>query len=584
MVGGPAPSFANASSDFRFAFAVAAFADVLRGGADAEHWSLASDPRHGEGRGRERQGSHRARRADRQGDRSSRAAPLGANRSGLLASARARHPRPRRHRGSCSRHAARAGRATPAHAARRAAPPGLGRAGQAPARSGRRRDQDCAPTRARPRARSRRLPGLASGQRRCRRVSSRGPRPATRTHAHDRDPLLHGAARRSRQLGDKRGRRRSGRARSRLRDPQPRPYTAIAYDWLHDAAHAERSAITPAQRWKAWLALVSREGLSRARSGLELPGRLSALGDDDRDRRGRRRRRRRHRAVAVRSPTRCGARRWRPRSPTRASSPAATGPKAGSTVRSRSPSTRSRARIARGAGIEVNGGSSRGSPRCFAATSTALSPADGVYAGRRHRGREAEPRAERAHARCRRARRSAARRQALGARRALAPQARRSRLLALRRARRRRRPPGARAARSVADLVRRRGHRHAVRADALGRARDLVRRRVPRQHRDAITAIPTPATSCSRAARDDVIVDPSPYGSQSTLTSNAPTVRVRTAAARLPAVAGGVGRARLRLLHARASRRGRRALRLLRRLQVPGRQVRRPRRAARPRR
>ena len=41
MVGGPAASFANASSDFRFAFAVAAFADLLRGGEDAEHWSLA---------------------------------------------------------------------------------------------------------------------------------------------------------------------------------------------------------------------------------------------------------------------------------------------------------------------------------------------------------------------------------------------------------------------------------------------------------------------------------------------------------------------------------------------------------------
>jgi len=42
MVGGPAPSFANATADFRFAFAVAAFADILRGGADAEHWSLAT--------------------------------------------------------------------------------------------------------------------------------------------------------------------------------------------------------------------------------------------------------------------------------------------------------------------------------------------------------------------------------------------------------------------------------------------------------------------------------------------------------------------------------------------------------------
>jgi hypothetical protein len=41
MTGGPAASFANAPVDLRFAFAVAAFADVLRTGQDAEHWSLA---------------------------------------------------------------------------------------------------------------------------------------------------------------------------------------------------------------------------------------------------------------------------------------------------------------------------------------------------------------------------------------------------------------------------------------------------------------------------------------------------------------------------------------------------------------
>ncbi|HEX2688446.1 MAG TPA: VWA domain-containing protein [Kofleriaceae bacterium] len=41
MIGGATESFANAPTDFRFAFAVAAFADVLRGGPDAEHWSLA---------------------------------------------------------------------------------------------------------------------------------------------------------------------------------------------------------------------------------------------------------------------------------------------------------------------------------------------------------------------------------------------------------------------------------------------------------------------------------------------------------------------------------------------------------------
>ncbi len=40
MVGGPAASFSNAPADLRFAFAVAAFADILRGGEDAEHWSL----------------------------------------------------------------------------------------------------------------------------------------------------------------------------------------------------------------------------------------------------------------------------------------------------------------------------------------------------------------------------------------------------------------------------------------------------------------------------------------------------------------------------------------------------------------
>jgi Ca-activated chloride channel family protein len=40
MIGGTAVAFAAAPSDLRFAFAVAAFADVLRNGQDAEHWSL----------------------------------------------------------------------------------------------------------------------------------------------------------------------------------------------------------------------------------------------------------------------------------------------------------------------------------------------------------------------------------------------------------------------------------------------------------------------------------------------------------------------------------------------------------------
>jgi Ca-activated chloride channel family protein len=40
MAAAPAPSMSDASPDLRFAFAVAAFADTLRGGTDASHWSL----------------------------------------------------------------------------------------------------------------------------------------------------------------------------------------------------------------------------------------------------------------------------------------------------------------------------------------------------------------------------------------------------------------------------------------------------------------------------------------------------------------------------------------------------------------
>jgi Ca-activated chloride channel family protein len=40
MAGGAAPSFDAASHDLRFAYAVAAFADVLRGAEDAQRWSL----------------------------------------------------------------------------------------------------------------------------------------------------------------------------------------------------------------------------------------------------------------------------------------------------------------------------------------------------------------------------------------------------------------------------------------------------------------------------------------------------------------------------------------------------------------
>lgn len=40
MAAAPAPSFEGASLDLRFAYAVAAFADVLRGAEDAQRWSL----------------------------------------------------------------------------------------------------------------------------------------------------------------------------------------------------------------------------------------------------------------------------------------------------------------------------------------------------------------------------------------------------------------------------------------------------------------------------------------------------------------------------------------------------------------
>jgi Ca-activated chloride channel homolog len=42
MAAPPAASFANAPTDYRFAFAVAAFADWLRHGQDAEHWNLST--------------------------------------------------------------------------------------------------------------------------------------------------------------------------------------------------------------------------------------------------------------------------------------------------------------------------------------------------------------------------------------------------------------------------------------------------------------------------------------------------------------------------------------------------------------
>jgi len=40
MAAAPAATMADAAPDLRFAFAVAAFADVLRGGTDAKAWSL----------------------------------------------------------------------------------------------------------------------------------------------------------------------------------------------------------------------------------------------------------------------------------------------------------------------------------------------------------------------------------------------------------------------------------------------------------------------------------------------------------------------------------------------------------------
>src|SRR5262249_16245461 len=80
------------------------------------------------------------------------------------------------------------------------------------------------------------------------------------------------------------------------------PYTALAYDWLHD-----QPAITPnlAPRPRAPAVgrvarLVPRERLPRAPPGLELPGRLPRRGDADRDRAGRRGGRGGRTAVAAR--------------------------------------------------------------------------------------------------------------------------------------------------------------------------------------------------------------------------------------------------------------------------------------------
>ena len=173
---------------------------------------------------------------------------------------------------------------------------------------------------------------------------------------------------------------------------------------------------------------------------------------------------------------------------------------------------RARARGSPRAPASASPASTPGSPACCAATSTPCRPATACSpaATPRTRSRTSTPNA--AHARRDRARRCAPRRPALGARRAVAAQASPiDGLAALRRARRRRRPAGARAARDLADLVRppntgtlfartRWDDRAIWFVASVPHGLDVDHR-----HPDAGNFV------LSRG-KDDVIVDPSPYG------------------------------------------------------------------------
>ena len=210
-----------------------------------------------------------------------------------------------------------------------------------------RRDQAVRARARHPRARQRRVPRLRVGQGRCRRASSRGPRPTTKDDADDRDPVHDRAARRSRHDRRSQRRRRHRRAtttaiRSAWSARTPRSRTTGC-----TTSGRRRCATKARERWKAWLAWYREKGYRKDTPGTNYhAGYLFAAT-----------RSRSPRAVkpaptarscGARSPTRCGEATWRSRSPTTACSPAASGPRAGSTARSRSPRSAFAARAMRG--------------------------------------------------------------------------------------------------------------------------------------------------------------------------------------------------------------------------------------------
>ena len=155
-------------------------------------------------------------------------------------------------------------------------------------------------------------------------------------------------------IGDHRGGDESGAPRSRLRDPQPRPVHRARVRLAARQDDARAAARARASAGRRGSTGTPTRAIARARRA-----RTIRPATCWRRRRSRSRRAARPAPTAPRcgtsSPTSCGARTWRPRSRPTACSRAATGPRAGSTARSRSPSTRSRARVVKRAGVEVAG-------------------------------------------------------------------------------------------------------------------------------------------------------------------------------------------------------------------------------------
>ena len=275
----------------------------------------------------------------------------------------------------------------------------------------------------------------------------------------------------------------------------------------------------------------------------------------------RRGRRRRRRAVALSSPTSCGARRWPPaladeRHPRRRRLAR------GLAVRParRSPSTRSRARIAKRRRHRGRRRRRSGSRRCSAATSTACRRPTASIAGGDTEDETREPRAARAHARRDRARRR--HRPTTSGGRAASCRASSSSIRT--RCSTTRSPTSATspcsspraswptwylAAGTGTLFARTRWDDRAIWFVAECRA----------QRSTPTTAHPDAGNFVLSRGKDDVIVDPSPYGSLSTLTEQrADRARRAQLPAGLPAEPGRRGASRPASTSSRsASRRGR---------------------------